>query len=56
VTEFSGVWAYNPIIFNLVSGFLGPLFGKRPAVTSPFTTRLAGKPNSDARAKKRCGK
>jgi len=41
------------IIFNLVAGFLGPLFGKRLTITSPFTTRLAGKPNGDTRAKMR---
>ena len=40
-------------IFNLVSGFLGPLFGKRPVVTSSFASRFAAKPNGDARAKKR---
>ena len=39
-------------IFNLVSGFFSPLFGKRLVVTSPFTIRFAAKPNDDARAEK----
>src|SRR5262249_14682902 len=43
----------TPIIFNLVAGFLGSLFGKRLTVTSPFTTRLASKRNGDTRAKMR---
>jgi hypothetical protein len=47
-------WTEN--IFNLVSGFLGPLFGKRPVETSPFTTRFACESNGDTRAKKRLRK
>src|SRR5262249_28880772 len=43
-------------IFDLVSSFLGPLFGQRPIVTSSFTSRFAAKPKGDARAEKRRAK